>query len=430
MRKTSVSIVAFGLAAAAAYAQVVSPPEILDPQMRALQQKHFADLKKVAVEISGHTFPYQLYFSRTLDLNEKQQKHSDQRSIRFDKFEDQTVLEITANYYAAYSADQMEEGQRANRTLQDVGVPMLEAAIPALQGEDKLQSYALEISHHVRKKVLGVTTENPENVAFVLPAQAANQFMAATTPGEREAALIQGQLYVNRQPIEGWGDVNAPVARDKKPQPSIAKVNSSLPLSKGLLSDNASYAQIPMPSATARGSAAVAPDPQPARPEATRATLQALQTSHQPELDHLVQELDKQAHFTSYAPPTFIVFRKGAYLQLSMKTMLKENAGSQYQMAALAFDEHIAHLIRPVLAALKGQSDFDGIDFSTTVRLAGTPDGEGTAIEFIFPTNGLTGYQDYDLTGQQLINMGFVLINGERVGLDLQSAQATALPQR
>ncbi len=425
MRKTSVSILAFSLAVAA-YAQVVSPPEILDAQLRELQQKHFADLKKVAIEISGHTFPYQLYFSRTLDLNEKQQKHSDQRSIRFDKFEDQTVLEITANYYAAYSAEQMQEGQRANRTLQDVGVPMLEAAIPALQGEDKLQSYALEISHHVRKKVLGVTTENPENVAFILPARAANQFIAATTPGEREAALIQGQLYVNRQPIEGWGDVNAPVAQDKKPQPSIAKVNSSLPMSKGLLSDNGSYAQIPMP----RGTTAPAPDPQPARPEATPATLQALQTSHQPELDRLAQDLDKQAHFTSYAPPAFIVFRKGAYLQLSMKTVLKENAGSQYQMAALAFDEHIAHLIRPVLAALKGQTDFDGIDFSTTVRLAGTPDGEGTAIEFIFPANGLTGYQDYDLTGQQLINMGYVLINGERVGLDLQSAQATASAQR
>lgn len=426
MRRTSVFVVAFGLAAASAYAQVVSPPEILDKQLRELQQKHMTDLKKVAVEISGHTFPYQLYFSRTLDLNEKQQKHSDQRSIRFDKFEDQTVLEITANYYAAYSADQMEEGQRANRTLQDVGVPMLEAAIPALQGEDQLQSYALEISHHVRKKVLGVMTENPENVAFILPTRAANQFMAATTPGEREAALIQGQLYVNRQPIEGWGDVNTPVAREKKPQPSIAKVNSSLPMGKGLLNDNGAYAQIPMP----RGSAAAAPDPQPARPEATPATLQALQTSHQPELDRLVQELDKQAHFTSYAPPAFIVFRKGAYLQLSMKTVLKENAGSQYQMAALAFDEHIAHLIRPVLAALKGQTDFDGIDFSTTVRLAGTPDGEGTAIEFIFPANGLNGYQDYDLTGQQLINMGYVLINGERVGLDLQSAQSSAIPQR
>ena len=33
-------------------------------------------------------------------------------------------------------------------------------------------------------------------------------------------------------------------------------------------------------------------------------------------------------------------------------------------------------------------------------------------------------YADHDLTGQQLINSGLVLINGERVGLELQSAEA------
>jgi hypothetical protein len=32
-------------------------------------------------------------------------------------------------------------------------------------------------------------------------------------------------------------------------------------------------------------------------------------------------------------------------------------------------------------------------------------------------------YENYDITGQQLINAGFVLINGERAGLDLQSAE-------
>jgi len=31
---------------------------------------------------------------------------------------------------------------------------------------------------------------------------------------------------------------------------------------------------------------------------------------------------------------------------------------------------------------------------------------------------------NYDSTGQQLINSGFVLINGERVSLDLQNAEA------
>jgi hypothetical protein len=90
-------------------------------------------------------------------------------------------------------------------------------------------------------------------------------------------------------------------------------------------------------------------------------------------------------------------------------------------MAALAFDEHVAHVIRPVLASLKTRPDFDGIDLSTSVRLAaGTSAG---AVEFIFPTAALLCYERYDCTGQQLINQGFVLINGERVSLDLQSAE-------
>jgi hypothetical protein len=33
-------------------------------------------------------------------------------------------------------------------------------------------------------------------------------------------------------------------------------------------------------------------------------------------------------------------------------------------------------------------------------------------------------YEQYDCTGQQLLNSGIVLINGERVGLELQVAEA------
>ena len=150
--------------------------------MRELQQTHLADLKAVGVAISAHPFPYQLYFSRTLDLNESQQGRSDQRSIRFDRFRNQTVVEITANYYAAYSAQLMQREQRVRRTLDDVIVPMLQVAVPKLISEERVQGFAIEISHHVRKKVLGVSTENPENVAFILPRAAAPKQVARRMP--------------------------------------------------------------------------------------------------------------------------------------------------------------------------------------------------------------------------------------------------------
>jgi len=158
-------------------------------------------------------------------------------------------------------------------------------------------------------------------------------------------------------------------------------------------------------------------------------TLRKLQSATQETLDRLVRDLDKDAHFVAYAPPTFIEFHQGAYLEMSITTTLRETEpGSQYRVAALAFDEHVAHLIRPVLASLKTCAGFDGIDFSTGVRLAGGAGaaGAGTsaeAVEFIFPAAALLCYERYDCTGQQLINQSFVLINGERVSLDLQSAE-------
>src|SRR5471030_3073747 len=371
MRRTrnSIAAVCFATFAGAGFAQVLSPPEIQDLDMRALQEKHLTELKNVGVAISAHRFPYRLYFSRALDLNEQQQQRQDQRAIRFDKFRNQTVLEITANYYASYSAELMQKEERALRTMQDVMVPILQAAVPAVGQEEKLQAFALEISHHVRKKVLGVSTENAENVGFILPRLSARLLIAATTPGEQQAALMQGMLFVDGKPVAGWSGGNAGVVAVSKPQP--------LP------------------------------------PAASQETL-----------DRLVRELDKEAHFVAYAPPAFIEFHKGKYLELSITTTLRETEpGSQYRVAALAFDEHVAHLIRPVLASLKTRPDFDGIDFSASVRLAGGAGTSAEAVEFIFPTAALLCYEQYDCTGQQLINQSFVLINGERVSLDLQNAE-------
>jgi hypothetical protein len=400
MRRTrnSIAAVCFATFAGAGFAQVLSPPEIQDLDMRALQEKHLTELKNVGVAISAHRFPYRLYFSRALDLNEQQQQRQDQRAIRFDKFRNQTVLEITANYYASYSAELMQKEERALRTMQDVMVPILQAAVPAVGQEEKLQAFALEISHHVRKKVLGVSTENAENVGFILPRLSARLLIAATTPGEQQAALMQGMLFVDGKPVAGWSGGNAGVVAVSKPQP--------LPPPAEAPSVAPSVAPVVAPVVAP----SVAPNVAPAASQET--------------LDRLVRELDKDAHFVAYAPPAFIEFHKGKYLELSITTTLRETEpGSQYRVAALAFDEHVAHLIRPVLASLKTRPDFDGIDFSASVRLAGGAGTSAEAVEFIFPTAALLCYEQYDCTGQQLINQSFVLINGERVSLDLQNAE-------
>ncbi len=104
---------------------------------------------------------------------------------------------------------------------------------------------------------------------------------------------------------------------------------------------------------------------------------------------------------------------------------------SRYRRAALAFDEHISPLIRRVLTYFPGDQNFDGISFSTTVRgrtKPGLPAAKPLSVEFFFPLESLRRYASFDCTGQQLINDGMVLINGERVGLDLELAQGGGQP--
>ena len=149
------SLIATGMSVA----QVVAPVEIKDPQMRSLQFKYMDDLKAIGAEINNTSFPYPFYLSRKLDLDEQQQKSADQRSIRFDQFNGHTVLAITGNYYAAYSADQLNKDQRARDTFVAVAEPILKAAVPKFQTNPDIQGYAIEISHHILGKIMGVSME-------------------------------------------------------------------------------------------------------------------------------------------------------------------------------------------------------------------------------------------------------------------------------
>jgi hypothetical protein len=446
MRVTSLAFPLFLLAACAS-AQVLSPEEIRDPNLRELQKRYWGELKQISVAIYNHDFPYHFYFSRTLDLSEKDQHSSDQRSIQFDRYRDRTVLKITGNYFASYSAELMQPHERARQTYQEVMLPLLEAAVPAFATSNVPEAFAFEISHHVRKKMLGVSSEAIENVVLILPKESALRLMTATNAQAKQAAVSEGEAFLNAMPIELWPGFKtakaspppAPVARPPASAPaasleragpvvlpgarSVARIESksSAPTDAGAAYRVAGGAGT---SATQPGTTAG-----PERDSSPDA-LKNIQNIYQANLDRMVQELNAQAHFLPYAPPAFVPFHGGRYLQLSVTTTLADlTAGSPYKLAALAFDRHIAHLIRPTLEYVKAdRGDFDGIDFSSSIRLGADKDSDGStiAVEFILPLNALRTYEAFDVTGQQLIDSGFVLINGERVSLDLQIAEAAS----
>jgi hypothetical protein len=398
---------------AASLAQVVSPVEIKDPALRALQQQYMDDLSRAGEDILATQFDYPFYLSRKLDLDQAQQQVADQSSIRFDIYKGQTVLAITGNYYAAYSAQKISPGQRARSTFLNVVMPILKAAVPRFQNNQHVQGFAIEISHHIMGKVMGVSMERPENLMVFLPRSGALKLVGSKDETAQQAALLQGEVFLNAQAISIWlNDKALPPAANDLPEDTSASTAS------GPAQTGAEVAATPPPLKPKE------PPPPPPRDTSTQA-LAAVQLSNQPIVDQIVKELESQAHFVAYAPPKFVAFRQGIYLELSLNSNLPASAaGSRYKLAATAFDEHIAHLIRPLLGYFKDEKEFDGIGFSTNIHLSGKSAASASeAVEFFFPLSSLRCYEKYDCTGQQLLDAGAVLINGERVALDLQIAE-------
>jgi len=395
-------------------AQVVTPMEISDPKSQRLQQKYIKALMDIGAKLEAHQFPYPFYFSRVLDIDLDKQKQQDQRSIRFDTREGQTVLEITGNYYASYSAERMDSYERLKRTFNDVLMPILQAAVPHFPDDTVFAAFAIEVSHHVRQKLMGISSEQAENVTLIIPVLAAQKLVDAKTDEQREAAVLEAKVYLNAQPFSLWLMEGAPTEEWKES-------NTPLPASKNQTIQVASIS----PNVAVPGTPSVAPNliksPAPAR-IFTPESLAKLQRQNDDAITRMTKDLDKEAHFLPYAAPGFIGFRQGAYLQLSIKTQLNAGAeSSRYKLAALAFDEHIARLVRPVLIYFPPDPDFDGIDFSSMVHVA---DGSSpVAVEFFFPFRMMRCFASYDCTGQQLLDSGTVLINGERAALDLQVAE-------
>ncbi|MGA7906990.1 MAG: hypothetical protein WCA16_06240, partial [Candidatus Sulfotelmatobacter sp.] len=180
------------------------PSEIQDPDLRALEEHNLDALKQLGTDILALPTDYHFYLSRKLDLEESQEKWADQRSIQFDRYKGKVVLQITGNYFAAYSAEKLNPDQRARQTFLQIVLPILKAAVPRFQNNASVQAYALEISHHVLGKVQGVTVERPENLVVIVPQPEAIRLVNAQDDSARQSALLQAEIFLNAKPATIW----------------------------------------------------------------------------------------------------------------------------------------------------------------------------------------------------------------------------------
>jgi hypothetical protein len=367
-------------------AQVMMPAELPDPSSQNLQQRYIKTLMAIGNEIEAHKFPYPFYFTRVLDVDREKMQAADQRSIRFDIYKGQSALEITGNYYAAYSGETMDAQSRLKETYKQVILPILQIEAAHFPDDSEFAEFAIEVSHHVRQKVMGVPAEHPENITVLIPVLVAQRLVDAKTDDERQSAILEAKIFLNGEPYSLWIlDGNAPDDWKERAPPPKKQTPTSMRIYK--------------------------PD-----------DLSNLQRQNEETIGLITKQMEGEAHFLPYVQPTFIGFRQGAYLQFSIASHVNAPEGSsRYKLAALAFDEHISHLIRPMLTYFPVDADFDGITFSSTIHIA---DGTSPlAVEFFLPFRMMRCFASYDCTGQQLLDSGTIVFNGERGSLDLQVAE-------
>ncbi|MGB9465305.1 MAG: hypothetical protein WBR10_09345 [Candidatus Acidiferrum sp.] len=421
-----------------AFAQV-SPSEILNPDLKALEESYFQQLKTISQSIAKTKFPFPLYLSRYVGLDPAQQAEADSRGLEFVRFQDHVILKVTGNYNAAYDTARLNRNERAAATFRTVVLPILEQVIAALPQDLPCDGIGFEISHHTHTRAPGYDYEGKEILVVVLDRDDAWALSRVSTDGERQEIVNRSKVYVSgaefglslteRDPL----NVQAlPRSVPAKPDATSTARSSTLAGRSSLLKSNLSLpstpAAVPAPADPVASSAdSVQPSPktvnqQPAIPPPTQADADRLGDKYQAQLAAFAREGAAKFHFVDYAPPTFVVFHDQIALQMTLRNSIQFGPvkGSIYKRSAESFDLFLAPQLKDLSDRISPDLEFQLYDFSVLNKLSPGPKGISEAIEFICPRIALNQFVNAEITNQQLLDQSFILVNGVRIALNLQ----------
>jgi hypothetical protein len=417
----------------------VSPSEILNPDLKALEESHFQQLKALNQSIAKAKFPFPFYLSRFVGLDPAQQAEADSRGLEFVRFEDRVILKVTGNYNAAYDTARLTQNERAASTFRTVVLPILEQLTAVLPEDLACDGIGFEISHHARTRERSYDYEGKEILVVVLARDDAWALARTSTDSARQEILNRSKVYVSgtdfglslteRDPLNVQALSRSVPA---KPDATSTARSSALVAGSSLLKSNRSLSSVSpvVPTRAADPASAsanaVLPPPKavdpPTSPPPAPADAERLNEKHQTQLTALAKEGATKFHFVDYAPPTFVVFRDQIALQMTLRNSLQFGPvkGSIYKRAAQSFDLFLAPQLKDLSDRISPDIEFQLLDFSVLNKLSPAAKGPSEAIEFICPRTALKQFVNAEITNQQLLDQSVVLVNGMRIALNLQ----------
>jgi hypothetical protein len=430
--------IAIALSAQSASAQV-SPAEILNPDLKALEETYFPQLKALNQSIVKTKFPFPFYLSRFVGIDPAKQAEADSRGLEFVRFQDRVILKVTGNYNAAYDTNRMTQNERAANTFRTVVLPILVLTTATLPQDIACDGIGFEISYHARSREPSYDFEGKESLVLVLDRIDAWALSGATTDSVRQEILNRSKIYVSgtdfglslteRDPL----NVQAlPRSIPAKPDATSTARSSTLVARSPLLNLNHPLPAVP-PAVAASADPAptnaspVVPPPKaadspPASPPPTPADAERLNEKYQGQLTALAKEGATKFHFVDYAPPAFMIFRDQIALQMTLRNSIQFGLvkGSIYKRAAQSFDLFLAPQLKDLSDRISPDIEFQLFDFSVLNKLSPGAKGTSEAIEFICPRTALNQFVNAEITNQQLLDQSIILVNGVRIALNLQ----------
>jgi hypothetical protein len=430
---------AIGLAMSFSASAQVSPSEIPNPDLRALEESYFQQLITLNQSISRTKFPFPFYLSRFVGLDPAQQAEADSRGLEFVRFQDRVILKVTGNYNAAYDTARLTTNERAAATFRTVVLPVLQQLTAALPHDLACDGIGFEISHHAHTRDRSYDYEGKEILVVVLGRDDAWALTRASADAERQELVNRSKVYVSgtefglslteRDPL----NVQAlPRSVPAKPDATSTARSSTAAGRSSLLRSNPSLSSaspvVPPPVGAVSESAnptlpsPKAADPQPAIPPPTQAEADRLSEKYQSQLAALAKEGATKYHFVEYAPPAFMVFHDQLALQMTLRNSIQFGPakGSIYKRAAQSFDLFLAPQLKDLSDKVSPDLEFHLFDFSVLNKLSPSAKGTSEAIEFICPRTALKQFVNAEITNQQFLDQSVILVNGVRIALNLQ----------
>jgi hypothetical protein len=405
-RTILVGVVA-GSAASASFAQV-NPGEIVNPRSRAIEQRYLAKLTSLNRSIGETKFPMSFRLARYIEATSG---HAalDTNGIEFIVFRNQVVLKISGIYGAAFDSKQLGENDRAARVFEGAVVPMLRRVAANLPQSVECDGIGFEVIYETRDTNREFDFAGREVLSLVLNRDDAFAIAGANDGRRWQEILDRSDVYVSGKPVVLRLDPSeipereiAAVSVDKPVAPT--KLLTSLPVKAIPNTDVADY---PV------GVAA------PADPKASDAIRLQEQFGAQAKAV-LDTEMDK-LHPDPGTSPQFETEGDQVRLHFTIRNPLQFEASTSsiYKRAARSFDLFLAPELKSVVRKLPAIAGLNAYQFSVLNTIHDRNESS-EVVDYICPVDALHSFIDNRITSQQLINQSTVLVNGIRIGIDLE----------